>query len=79
MGVTRVEPLEAVSFSEIDLEGLWDQAQAAMDRTGVHPIRWFWRFWADAHGYRRVPVDELPGVECRRIEWRYLDDPERVS
>ena len=33
----------------------------------------FARFWLDGHGHRAVA---LPGdeVECRRIEWRYLDE-----
>ena len=36
----------------------------------------FARMWASSHGYgKNIHHDMLWGVECRRIEWRYLDDP----
>ena len=34
----------------------------------------FVRFWLDAHGYRAVHYDDALFVDCRRIEWRYLDE-----
>lgn len=36
----------------------------------------FMRFWLDGHGYRAVSVGDAGEVECRRIEWRYLDEEE---
>lgn len=75
----RVEPLGRVSFLEIDLEGLWPAAHQATTATGVHPARWFMRFWADGHGYTGVPDKDLDGIECRRIEWRYLNEKETES
>lgn len=36
----------------------------------------FVRFWLDGHGYRIVALPDADEVECRRIEWRYLDEEE---
>lgn len=35
----------------------------------------FVAFWCAGHGYGRVGIDDAPAIECRRIEWRYLDHP----
>jgi hypothetical protein len=34
----------------------------------------FARFWLDGHGHRAVALPDADEVECRRIEWRYLDE-----
>lgn len=36
----------------------------------------FARFWLDTHGHRNVPLPDAAEIECRRIEWRYLDEEE---
>lgn len=62
----RVEPLVAV----------WDEPEA-MEREGItdKSPNLFAYWWAESHGYPgcRRPEDLRP-IECRRIEWRYLDD-----
>lgn len=80
-----VETLRQVSSVEVRREGLWDRAEAESLRWADHfdalelPVVWFRAFWAAGHlggsiddwaiGGRQ-PL--LLGVECRRIEWRYL-------
>lgn len=73
----RVEPITAV-WSEgdanggapgqrgVELEGLADQMSGSLFA--------FW--WARTHGHPgcRTPAD-LATVQCRRIEWRYVDGP----
>lgn len=34
----------------------------------------FVRFWMSGHGYPVLPFHEAVQIECRRIEWRYLDE-----
>ena len=49
----------------------------ACEREGLPHMdpRAFLRFWLDGHGYRAVRhYDDAVFVQCRRIEWRYLDE-----
>lgn len=74
----RVEPLHHVTEYEVALEGLLAEALAACDGIpGATPAEWFIGFWLAGHGYRST-VAEAMSVECRRIEWRYLDDDEEL-
>jgi len=59
----RVEPLHLVDEHEIELEGL-----GAMDVVD------FRDFWLSTHGYNPRTQVEFMRIECRRIEWRYLDE-----
>ena len=60
----RVERLGLVDEFEVHAEGLAPMAPTA-----------FMRLWADSHGYRTTTgLVDLEQVDCRRIEWRYLDD-----
>lgn len=78
----RVEPISLMSSDvrygrqEVALEGFavdeWD------------PVEWA-TWWCGHHGYSIpilprswLPVDlgDLRGINCRRIEWRYIDAPE---
>lgn len=73
----RVEPILAVTPDEIRREGF--------DPHDLTPVEWA-TWWAGHHGYSipirpyswqpRNPAD-LDDIECRRIEWRYLD-PEPI-
>jgi hypothetical protein len=54
--------LESLSRDEIAREG-FDSAEWSV-------FAWA-EWWADSHGYR---FGLLLSVDCRRIEWRYLDD-----
>ena len=77
----RVEPILAVTQSEICREGF--------DHNGWGDLAWA-AWWAKGHGHtvptweRHQPYPEwqreareaLTDVECRRIEWRYLDGGE---
>ena len=70
-----VETLRQVTAAEVIREGL---IRRAMNEGGslAGAVPWFRFFWARGHGYSvNLPVDELLAVPCRRIEWRYLDDP----
>jgi hypothetical protein len=58
----RVEPLHLADADEVAAEGF----------EGMPPGG-FWIFWAEGHGYRPQYQHELMAIECRRIEWRYLD------
>lgn len=61
----RVEPLHLVDEHEIELEGC--------AHMGLFPGEWqVW--WAEGHRYRWSTQSEFMAIECRRIEWRYLDD-----
>jgi hypothetical protein len=70
----RLERLWEVSTSEVRSEGLFAEALAAVRGTTIPVREWFIQFWLASHGY---PPDAIPHV--RRIEWRYLDDPEVAS
>lgn len=60
----RVEPLGLVIGGECRREGF----------PGMTADE-FVRFWLDGHGYgKRLDLRIGRSVECRRIEWRYLDD-----
>lgn len=69
----RVEPLHLIDDADIRREGL-----AGMSR-------WeFCRMWLASHGYARLLrgrfganewIETWESIECRRIEWRYLDQP----
>lgn len=61
----RVETLGMVTFEKwaTKREGL--PAMSAAE---------FIRFWCSGHGYPVLPFNEAMMIECRRIEWRYLDD-----
>lgn len=79
------ETLRQVSRVEVDREGLWERAcneslrwMAFYDVLDL-PVVWFRAFWAAGHiggsiddwaTGERQPA--LLGVQCRRIEWRYL-------
>lgn len=73
----RVEPLRLVTDDEVKREGLWPAAQRALapipepHRPGA--AEWFVQFWLQGHGFRGT-VAESVTVECRRIEWRYLEE-----
>jgi hypothetical protein len=57
-----VEPLVMIEIDGTAREGLGHMSPGE-----------FIQFWTDGHGYRGFA---RPGeVLCRRIEWRYLDDP----
>jgi hypothetical protein len=70
----RVEPLGLVTVEECIAEGF----------PGFEPALWR-AWWAASHGYRSprgfgpddvlawVETPEFRQIECRRIEWRYLD------
>ena len=60
----RVEALARITVAECVAEGL-----PHLTPDG------FVRMWCASHGYKSTPLrDVLRGnVECRRIEWRYLD------
>lgn len=61
----RVEPITRLTFDELAAEGF-----AGTDWT---PMTWgLW--WARSHGYTHVDEMTIGLVDCRRIEWRYLDD-----
>ena len=84
----RVESLRQVTIAEVIAEGLWDRAVnegvefAAWDDGPAHwALRWFRAFWAAGHYHGTLRdwavgrlAASLMGVECRRIEWRYLDE-----
>ncbi len=65
----RVEPIGKIideGFAGTAAEGLPD----------LVPIE-FAIFWAKGHGYiprLRPPLGEVLMLQCRRIEWRYLDE-----
>ena len=75
----RVVPLWPIGWSEIEREGLWDQAREHVfnDDPEDSPSQWFCRFWLAGHGYKAT--DDWSKVPCRRIEWRYLDHAETVA
>jgi hypothetical protein len=80
----RVEPILAVTQHEIAMEGF--------DPNGWGDLAWA-AWWARGHGYRVPTWghgDSYPewqraarafltlhDVQCRRIEWRYLDDEDQ--
>ncbi|MCB0968285.1 MAG: hypothetical protein KDB37_15745 [Ilumatobacter sp.] len=79
----RVEPISLMSSDvrygrqEIALEGF--------DPNEWDPLEWA-TWWAGNHGHSIpilpdswFPVDplDLRGIECRRIQWRYLDEYDR--
>ena len=75
----RVEPLGMVSPAEVRREGLWERALANTDNPpngrGAAACDWFIQFWCKGHGYRGLTPEQEGDVECRRIEWVYLDPP----
>ena len=80
MGLAKGEKqvvLAEVEVVSVRIETLGDLDQGECDREGfthMTPVE-FARFWADGHGYgKRVHVDVLRNVECRRIEWVYLPE-----
>lgn len=61
----RIEPLALIANDgELAAEGL-----PGMSALG------FMRMWADSHGHRGASDTDLPRLDCRRIEWRYLTEP----
>lgn len=59
----RVEPIGlALRAGEVAAEGFGSWEPAA-----------FVRFWLDSHGYGRLDGESWD-VQCRRIEWRYIDE-----
>lgn len=60
----RVEPIMAVTPDEIDREGFGGRGWTPLD---------FVIFWLGSHGYN---AETQRDVNCRRIEWRYLEDDE---
>lgn len=64
----RVEPLHLVDEDDVEREGF----------DGMLPGE-FVAFWLDSHGYAHLQTQsEVMAVQCRRIEWRYLDDEVRL-
>lgn len=76
-----VEPLRFVTVDEVRREGLYDEIyrQAYAGHPGptwdAQVVELFNAFWLRGHGYKPT-VANATTVECRRIEWRYLDSPE---
>lgn len=66
----RVEHLAMVTAAEVVAEGLWAEGVAAVGDEPYKVANWFCLFWLRGHGYK--PTDT--SAQCRRIEWRYLDD-----
>lgn len=71
----RVEPITCIDQDDVRREGF---ASA--------PPAWFVDMWCESHGYRSAlpPADSLVSQllyvpECRRIEWRYLDEVTAVE
>lgn len=61
----RVEPLHLVDDDDLIAEGFPEML----------PYE-FVRFWLDGHGYGRLEArSDVMAVQCRRIEFRYLDVP----
>lgn len=58
----RVEPIMAVTADDIIREGFGHLGWTPLD---------FVIFWLRSHGYN---PDTQRDVNCRRIEWRYLDE-----
>lgn len=78
----RVEPITLMS-SDIRY-GRQEVALEGFDHAEWDPLEWA-TWWAGSHGYSIpivrgtfMPVDisDLRGIECRRIEFRYLDGGE---
>jgi hypothetical protein len=60
----RVEPLHLIDDDEVAREGF----------DGMFPFE-FVRMWLDSHGYARLAAqNEVMAVQCRRIEWRYVEE-----
>lgn len=83
----RVETLRQVTAAEVRAEGLWDLAVTEGAAFSDYlegddlPVLWFRAFWAAGHlggsleDWAVGPHQGfLLGIECRRIEWRYLDE-----
>lgn len=71
--------LTEVEIVDVRVERILDVADEprATEREGLPDMdpSEFIRFWLDGHGYRAVRhYDDMVFVECRRIEWRYLDE-----
>ena len=62
----RVERIIDITGEECVLEGFPEWIN--------DPLR-FVDMWCASHGYRDPTVDEIGFVECRRIEFRYIDAP----
>lgn len=62
----RVEPLYAITEDEVIAEGFPNMTPGE-----------FCDFWMSGHGYNPRTQTEAMAIECRRIEWRYLDDEGR--
>lgn len=60
----QIETLGQVDFAECEREGL----------PHMEP-REFRRFWAKGHGYGQPEAALIQDLPCRRISWRYLDEP----
>ena len=60
----RVEALYDIDDRDVEREGFdgWTPGE-------------FCSFWLESHGYRPQTQNEAMAVQCRRICWRYLDDP----
>lgn len=87
----RIETLRQVTEADVVAEGLWSRAVEAGQRftdyfeAEVRAVQWFRAFWASGH--HRGSIEDwmvgpfaplLLGVECRRIEWRYLNESEAL-
>ena len=83
----RTETLRQVTVDEVRREGLWDRAVDESRRFEDYydedylPVVWFRAFWACSHLGGTVAdwaigrsAPSLTGVDCRRIEFRYLDE-----
>lgn len=70
-----VAEVEIVDVRVELLVEVWNEHDA-MRREGLDDKMSGNRFaywWAETHGYRgRESPEDLAGIECRRIEWRYL-------
>lgn len=74
----RVEPLGYI-YSEgapgLGDEGVIVRAVQARGFDLGRCLDWFVSWWAGSHGYgRNLHPDIAELIECRRIEWRYLDE-----
>lgn len=84
MGLRKGEPqvvLAEVEVVSVRAEVLWaGVTRSEIAAEGFDPDEWtphdWCVWWAESHGYRPDlgPDEGLPTVQCRRIEWRYLED-----
>lgn len=71
--------VEVVDVRVEALIAVWSEGSVGLCAEGIEHLSGsrFAYWWAESHGYRGCasPADLRP-IECRRIEWRYLDEGE---